>query len=1109
VRTVHLFVSSPGDVEQEHRRIEHVAERLNAELIGVARIDCISWDPAFYGAPGDVPNEIPAAADCDIVAAVFWSELGSEPPPDCPRMPGGEAYPSTTAYDVLTAISAREDRDRPDVFVLRKSERPRAPIDDQAELERAQAHWDRLQRFFERWFAAPHNDRVTVQSFATVDELDQTIESLLRQSLARHGLLGRAVAWPIATKGSPFPGLAPFDADRAPVFFGCSRDVTRSVDRLKAAADRGTPFLLVAGASGVGKSSLVRAGLVPRLTAPGVVPDVDSWRVVLMRPGARPLETLTEAMSEDVASDGATVLLVIDALDDLFAVDIAAQARTEFAGTLRALADTGRVWVVATLRTALYEYFLKQADLKALSDAGARHDLALPDADQLAEIVRGPTQATGLVFESDAEGRRLDDVLLRDAASCDALPRLQFTLQRLFVERQLIGQDRRLTFAAYAGNGGIEGAIDQAGERALADLGDDERAALPGLLRQLAIPLPEARGFVSRAVPLADAAPEAPARRLVEALGAERLLLLSNPRGVPTIELAHVHVLESWQRAGELAASDFAPLGGQPATTARDWRVALGALAAALLVLLAGVGGWQYFAARSARQSAEQAERLALAERDRADDRRQLAETAQQDAQASQQSALARQDEAERQRAAAQAQLDRANAELAAARSRRDDAERLRIEAERQRDQALIAQSRALAGLAERKHEAGDDVTAALLAIEALPDAALGRARPLVAEARRSLDSTWRDGGAERPRETKMLGGGAGPVLACALSRDGGRIVTADAEGARIWDAATYASLASLLQRRSLIAVSDDGQGIISILAPNQVQIWDAKTGQESTKTITGTILAVRFGPEGARVLTAAADNSIELYDVASGRRLRVFRGHARKPLSAAFSIDGQRFASTGEDQAARIWSIADGRQLFAVSDAKLSRELAVQLSADRALVPFDFGFRLYALDGKLLVDVPLAAGKSMAAFGTDGKRIVTASSGAENSAAPARAMLWDGATGKHVATLDLPSSATCVGMSQDKLTIGAATGITQIWSFARSTSPEPPPDATLSALLELSKARLPRCLTPAQRASFFLPTEPPAWCVEMGKWPYDTQTQTTRVGSDGSAPAK
>src|SRR5262249_9607287 len=99
---------------------------------------------------------------------------------------------------------------------------------------------------------------------------------------------GRAVPWPIEFKGSPFRGLAAFGVKHAPVFFGRSRDVTRAVDQWKQAAALGTPFLLLIGASGAGKSSLARAGLVPRLTAPGVVPTVDFWRVAVMRPSEAP-----------------------------------------------------------------------------------------------------------------------------------------------------------------------------------------------------------------------------------------------------------------------------------------------------------------------------------------------------------------------------------------------------------------------------------------------------------------------------------------------------------------------------------------------------------------------------------------------------------------------------------------------------------------------------------------------------------------------------------------------------------------------------------------------------------------------------------------------------
>ena len=107
VRVVRVFVSSPGDVEHERRRVDRVAERLNGEFAGIVRIETIGRS-SFHDA--ESPDQTPAAADCDIVIAILWSQLGAEPPGNFPHMPDYEPYPSATAYDVLTAMAARRDK---------------------------------------------------------------------------------------------------------------------------------------------------------------------------------------------------------------------------------------------------------------------------------------------------------------------------------------------------------------------------------------------------------------------------------------------------------------------------------------------------------------------------------------------------------------------------------------------------------------------------------------------------------------------------------------------------------------------------------------------------------------------------------------------------------------------------------------------------------------------------------------------------------------------------------------------------------------------------------------------------------------------------------------
>jgi len=464
-RQVRVFVSSPGDARFERSRLERVIERLNGELQGVARLTAIRWETEFYTAHDTFQAQIPEAAQCDIVVAIFRSRLGTELPTDFPRMPDGKPYPSGTAYEVLTAIKAAKGQGLPDVYVFRYPQPPTVQLDDpnRAEIE---SQWQHLKSFFETWFqTADGQFKAAFQTFNSTDDFEAQAEALLRKWLDEKVLHGRSVVWPVHIKGSPFRGLAAFGAKHASVFFGRSRDIAKAADRLKDAAERGCPFLLVDGGSGSGKSSLVRAGLVPRLTAAGVVPSIDLWRVAVMRPGALggdPFAALAAALfvrGEDLMDDeegrpsalpelsssdfprppdvaaqlshaddaalkpligtltaiaraaqerggyerevNAALLLVIDQFDELFGANISADARTRFAKLLGLLTRNARVWIIPTLRADLYEQFLAQPELKQLKEDGASYDLAPPDAAELAEIVRGPAVAADLVYEVD------------------------------------------------------------------------------------------------------------------------------------------------------------------------------------------------------------------------------------------------------------------------------------------------------------------------------------------------------------------------------------------------------------------------------------------------------------------------------------------------------------------------------------------------------------------------------------------------------------------------------------------------------------------------------------------------------------------------------------
>ncbi len=137
LKEIRIFVASPGDVRVERERLDRVRERLNVAYASVVRFNTFRWEQKYYKAHLDFQSQIVKPADCDIVVVLFANRLGSRLPEEfMERLPDGTPYPSGTAYELLTAIAAADQRGKPDVYVFRKTSEPTFSMSQRAELGR-------------------------------------------------------------------------------------------------------------------------------------------------------------------------------------------------------------------------------------------------------------------------------------------------------------------------------------------------------------------------------------------------------------------------------------------------------------------------------------------------------------------------------------------------------------------------------------------------------------------------------------------------------------------------------------------------------------------------------------------------------------------------------------------------------------------------------------------------------------------------------------------------------------------------------------------------------------------------------------------------------------
>ena len=871
------------------------------------------------------------------------------------------------------------------------------------------------------------------------------------------------------TSVCPYRGLLYFREEDAPFFLG-REPVVDELERTLARAS----LVSVVGASGSGKSSVVRAGLVPRLRRS----RAPVWEVATMVPGAQPLRALAAALvgllepelSEidllveaskltaalvsgavsvhDVAervlrrqSGTERLLLVVDQWEELYTLTHDAAERAGFIGQLLDTSARGRLSVVLTLRGDFVGQALAN---RRLADAlqGAQVNVGPMTDEELRRAIEEPARAVGLGFEPG-----LVDAILGDVAGEPGhLPLLEFVLRQLWEDRR----SDLLRHAAYRDLGRLEGAVASRAERVFEALSEDERAALRQLFLRLARPGDGQDYTRLRAAGTDIADGEWP---LVHRLADERLLVTTQSAAAAdrTVEVSHEALLRHWSRLRAWLDRDREFL---------LWRERLRPMLTAWTerqldgdVLLRGaflVEAEKWRIERNAELSPAEQRYLqssveARARRDQADQERRDRELAQATALAS---ALQRAAEQENERA------EQAEAHTAVLRRRTGvlwavvgllvaagalvvwEANDARGEA----DNARVAGALTGHVLARSYAEEGRRFVVEGRYQEAVPYLLAARRAGVDAPPLRMLFHA-----AERHLPLAPALGHQAEVMSAAFSPDGTRIVTASRDHtARVWDAATGKPLTVPLEHRDSVrraAFSPDGTRVVTASEDKTARIWDAATGKPLTASLEhdSWVVSAAFSPDGTRVVTASFDHTARIWDAATGHPLTAPLEHEREVANAAFSPDGARVVTASYDDTARIWDVATGKPLTpALRHDDLVVSAAFSFDGTRVITASTDGTaRIWdASSGRPLIVLEHKNSLRSAAFSPSGALVATASD-------DATARIWDAATGTPLsAPLGHQSSVMSAAFSPDgaRVVTASADDTARIWDAATGT---------------------------------------------------------------------
>ena len=859
----------------------------------------------------------------------------------------------------------------------------------------------------------------------------------------------------------PYKGLLSFEETDADLFFGREALSQHLVDRVADLAQNSTSrFLTVVGASGSGKSSLVRAGLAVELKR-------RDWQAIIFTPGAEPAKMLQ--ISLDLAVVG-RILVIVDQFEETFTLCHNESERVLFIERLLNLAaePDGKFSIVVALRADFYSHCAQYPLLRQLVAAEQEY-IGQMTREELRRAIEEPARCGGWEFEPGLVDLLLNDIGAQGTGEPEpgALPLLSHALLATWERRR----GRTLTRDGYHASGGVRGAIAETAENVFNDQLNQTQQELARDVFLRLTELGEGTEDTRRRAALNELvrqSTEATQLRLVlNTLAEARLITLNED----SAEVAHEALIREWQRLHEWlthdreglllhrhlteAAHEWARRGQDPSELYRGARLAQAREWASANRERLNTPERSFLTASIEQEEHESLERERQRQRE-LEAAQRLAETERQSVRKLRNrnriitsvgvlaillALLAGTFGLSSNRNAQQAQAARATAQVES--QTRSTAEANAIE-ERNiaQQQSILASVRELSSQANANLNL-DPERSILLALEAIRKT-YSIDQTVQPEAEDALRSAL-----QASRIELTLRGHTGDLWSAVFSPDGTRIATASSDGtARIWDAASGAELFSVQASSSGVAwsavFSPDGKMLATTGQDTTVRLWVTGTG-ELLSPFTGHLSDVyyaSFSPDGSRLATVSADGATILWDVSTGQEvLKLGPEEDVIPGWVAFSPDGSQiviaYTAGTINGWATIWDAVTGEEVLRLPDQNAYvRSASFSPDATRIVTTSDDqAVRIWdASNGKLLQEYSNQTGKiGNAAFSPDGRQMATA-------LGTSQVVVWDPSTGRTLIPLAGHSNSVyAVAFSPDgmRLVSAGSDDTARVWSLA------------------------------------------------------------------------